>query len=254
MREPAGVHAAAYASDDDTHKRHRHERSDRRAAEGDPARPVAECDEDGETRTKQSHHDRLLATQTPVAHLVAGEKSGGRGDRRHVIGKGVGCSDECCRRQRRRLLRVANRRPPDEPHDDGGARRRRASHEPSQCRAAMKIADHAIEGLDIPPFGSHFAYCPPRANRKGATGRGAGSPLTPLAAVVRTRTTCAATNAANPSVTSGPIGSCVISDTLRGLSVSRNSAANAIFSHAARGYDPPARNSQRAATPASIRS
>src|ERR1700730_4377492 len=80
----------------------------------------------------------------------------------------------------------------------------------------------------------HLAYCPPRANRRGATGRAAGFSLTPLAAVVRARTTWTATNAAKPSVTRGPIGSCVISDTLRGLSASRNSAASAIFSQSAR--------------------
>src|SRR5205085_389673 len=38
----------ANAAKNDTQQRHRHERSDRRAAEGGSARPVAESDEDGE--------------------------------------------------------------------------------------------------------------------------------------------------------------------------------------------------------------
>src|SRR5205823_7698615 len=102
----------------------------------------------------------------------------------------------------------------------------------------------------------HLAYCPPtgaqRANRREAAGGGTGSLLAALAAVAWARTTCTATNATNPEVTSGPMGSCSISDTLRGLSANRKSAASAIFSHSARRQLPSTRSSHRAATPASI--
>jgi len=52
MGEPAGICAAANAAEDEAQKRYRHQRPDRGAAKGDPARPVAEGDEDGQARTE----------------------------------------------------------------------------------------------------------------------------------------------------------------------------------------------------------
>jgi hypothetical protein len=47
MRKPADLAAAADAVNDNPHKRYHHQWTDRRAAKGDPAGPVAEGDEDG---------------------------------------------------------------------------------------------------------------------------------------------------------------------------------------------------------------
>src|SRR5216683_1951467 len=100
----------------------------------------------------------------------------------------------------------------------------------------------------------HPAYRSPRANRRDAIGGRTDCPLALVAAVARVRATCMITKAPNPNVASVPIGNSVISDRLRGLSVSSRSAASANFSHSARRYVPSVRNSQRAATAASIRS
>jgi hypothetical protein len=154
MREPAGVRASAYAPKDDTQKRHHDQWSDRRAAEGHAARPVAEGDEEGQRHAKQADQDRLLAAQQPVADLVLGKKRGGYGNGRHVIGEGVGCGDKCCCRQGCRLKRITGQGPPDEPHDNGRARGGRALHEPGQCRAAIEVANNTVDGLDVPPFGA----------------------------------------------------------------------------------------------------
>ena len=59
MREPTGARAPTYAAEDDTQKRYCHHRTDRRAAEGYPARPVAEDDEEGQRNAEQADQDRL---------------------------------------------------------------------------------------------------------------------------------------------------------------------------------------------------